>query len=89
MHSGCGQVANILRTGARITRAWLSTYCSGVVVPTDSTRGQAWVIRRIIPTFTQRLSPPKFAYLPLAEHYLYPVSTAPTNNHNQMKFKER
>lgn len=30
--------------------------------------------------FTPKLSPYKFAFLPLIEHTFYPVSTAPINN---------
>jgi hypothetical protein len=38
---------------------------------------------------TPKLSPPKFAFSPLIEHYLYPVSTAPINSPTKRKFKER
>ena len=39
--------------------------------------------------FAQYFSPLKVVASPLSEHYFYPVSTAPTNNCNQINLKER
>lgn len=43
-------------------------------------RVQVRITHNLSDLFTPKLSPPKFALLPLTEHYFYPVSTAPINN---------
>jgi hypothetical protein len=50
---------------------------------------QPALLPSFIPTFTQDISPPKFAFLPLVEYIFYPVSTAPINNPTKEKIKER
>lgn len=52
-------------------------------------RAQPQLITSSFPTFPLYISPGKTAHSPLSEHYFYPVSTAPTNNCNQINLKER
>ena len=89
MPKTCGQVADILRENVRKTSAWFSTTVPKAMKLPVTDRVKTSVIRRFIPMFSQDFSRAKIIPLPLAEHYLYPVSTAPINNYNQMKFKER
>ena len=42
-----------------------------------------------VPMFPPSFSPLKLAVSPLAEHYFYPVSTAPITNRGQINSKER
>lgn len=44
---------------------------------------------KLVPTFEPYISPPKFAFSPLAEYIFYPVSTAPIINTTKEKIKER
>jgi len=84
----CGQIVNILRVTLRKTRVRLSTKRSLFNYQVLGKRAKQTLIHKVSPQFSQLISPLKFASLPLAEHYLYPVSTAPINNCNQRKLKK-
>lgn len=88
MHKACGEIVDILGFGGRTTSARPSTEAMMTLCSNDA----AWVkeafVHKVLPQFSQLISPPKFALSPLIEHYLYPVSTAPINNYNQRKLKK-
>ena len=74
----CGKVVQTRRTIPGKTIGQLST-----VLPTPhfihiATRVKALVSPKVVRTFPQDYSPVKIAFLPLIEHYFYPVSTGPT-----------
>jgi len=71
------------------TRVRLSTFSSLQSASLLCVGVQAVVIRVLFPTYTSPISPVKIRNLPLIEHYLYPVSTAPTNNTVRENIKER
>ena len=73
----CVQPVKNLGMSQRITSAWQST----VIVATLPKATMLWVkhlfIGALSPISSPQYSTGKFALLPLTEHYLYPVSTAP------------
>ena len=73
----CVQSVKNLGMSQRITSAWQST----VIVATLPKAATLWVkhlfIGALSPISSPQYSTGKFALLPLIEHYLYPVSTAP------------
>jgi hypothetical protein len=89
MPSACAKVVDYMGTQRGISRAFIST--EGVETdfrpPTVSVKAR--LITTLIPLFPLHLSPAKVPNPPLIEHTFYPVSTAPINNCNQMKIKER
>jgi hypothetical protein len=89
MPNACGKAVYSWRMKLGKARAWLSPKRAlatrriarcGVQVPFPHSLSES---------YTAYLSPPKLAILPLIEHYLYPVSTAPIINPNHGKLKER
>jgi hypothetical protein len=78
-----GKTVNSLRTSSRKTRARLSTRTRITSTYLANTRAKVLVVRDLCSTFTLGISPGNITPLPPIEHYLYPVSTAPTNSHNQ------
>ena len=78
MPETCGKGVERLRTAHRKTIGQSSTAFQ--YPPHSATLGrvQAQVTPRLIRTFPQSSSPGNFAVSPLIEHYLYPISTAPT-----------
>ena len=75
--NACVQSVKNLGMSRRITGAWQST----VIVAAMPKAATLWVKHLLIgvisPISSPQYSTGKFAFLPLAEHYLYPVSTAP------------
>jgi hypothetical protein len=88
MHNIRGKLADNLGKVIRITRAQLSTISNKERVADAYGRAQPEVSPKIIPRFTLGFSPLKFAPIPLTEHYLYPVSTAPINTITKEKLKK-
>lgn len=84
MPSICGKAAKSLRTNMRKTGERLSTVVHMAYSSVTNSGVKAQVIRDLFPRFPTRISPGNVAVSPLAEHYFYPVSTAPINNCNQM-----
>jgi hypothetical protein len=78
-----GKTVNSLRMSGRKTRARLSTLTWITSAYLADTRAKVLVVRDLYSTFTLGISPGKIVPLPLIEHYLYPVSTAPINSHSQ------
>lgn len=77
--SGSGKLVDFLRIGQWISSARLSTdwYTKGVQAVYYS--GQLRVTPILSTMLPAELSPYKTPLPPPTEHYLYPVSTAPTN----------
>ncbi len=88
MRNQCGKIANILGSSLGKTSAWLSPYFHKSRGTTWFLRAQTTVVHTTLPLLSQLISPLKMAAPPLGEHYLYPVSTRPTNNYNQRKLKK-
>lgn len=65
-----------------------STIAMPISLVTARQRVQPSFLHDLFHYFTSHLSPPKNLVLPLIEHYLYPVSTAPTINPNQINLKK-
>jgi len=80
MHKIWGKPAHNLRVIGRTTSAWLSPIVLPIHVKVTQVGAQVQLVHTSFPTLPQLLSPGKFTILPLIEHYLYPVSTAPITN---------
>jgi hypothetical protein len=74
----CGYTVYILLTSHWIRLGQLYTVVSEAVIEVVNRVEQVVVTHSIIPQFTYNISPSNYRYLPLYEHYLYPVSTSPT-----------
>lgn len=88
MLSVWGETVDILRFGPRKNSASLSSMNVSFNHQAHATSAQTSFIRTLLPRFTQSISPGEMLASPLIEHYFYPLSTAPTNNYNQRKFKK-
>ncbi len=88
MPKSCGNIVNILGSTLGKTRAWLSPKMHHRHSMDQLIRVQPSFIHITFPLLSQLISPLRIAVSPLIEHYLYPVSTAPTNSHNQGKLKK-
>lgn len=88
MPKPCGKLVNILRILRRKTSAGSSPERDPQDTQSLTQRVKQGFIHKVIPRFSQLLSPLDITPLPLAEHYLYPVSTAPISNYNQRKLKK-
>jgi hypothetical protein len=80
MPNSSGKLVHYLRVMAGITRGWISPILHNPIVLIHKTSVQLPFIHDLSDRSTPNLSPPFFRRLPLIEHYLYPVSTAPINN---------
>lgn len=89
MLNSSGKAVDCLRVIPRTTGGRLSPIVDYLVTITHKLGGQPPFIHDLSDRSTPKLSPPYFAFSPLIEHYLYPVSTAPINNPTKRKFKER
>jgi hypothetical protein len=89
MYSDCGESVNSRCMNLRRIRARPSTVSHDSRSTRVLARVQPVLIHVSFPRFTQWISPGRISLLPLTEHYLYPVSTAPINNYNQENSKER
>lgn len=84
-----GKTVHCLRIGNWTTRGRLSTLQRTYIAQPAATSGQPGFIHQLSDLFIPYLSPSKYAFSPLIEHYLYPVSTAPINNPTKRNLKER
>lgn len=89
MHNTCVKHVDLRGIHYRKTSAHLSTVRHADALKSLATRVKALVITTFIPRFPPILSPANNSSSPLTEHTFYPVSTAPTNNYNQINQKER
>lgn len=84
-----GKLVNYLRiaqgkAGVRPSTDWYNKSRQG------NSDSEQLLVTPILSTLFHRQFPPlKIAFPPPSEHYLYPVSTAPTISPSQKKFKER
>jgi hypothetical protein len=84
MHNTWGQPVGNTRTNLRIASVHLSPYRRLIVRLPQTVRVQLPLPPKLFVSFTLYLSPAKLSILPLIEHYLYPVSTVPITNPNQI-----
>lgn len=84
MSNRCGQSVGRTSINLGKIRARLSPYLRRTVHPAQYIRAQLPLSHNLSVSFTPHLSPTKTSALPLIEHYLYPVSTAPIINPNQI-----
>jgi hypothetical protein len=89
MHNIDGKTVDYLFTAVGQACVRLSTKLHSSASNTDFRSVQPALLPSLIPTFTQYISPPKFALVPLVEYIFYPVSTAPIINITKEKIKER
>jgi len=89
MLSACAKPVHYMGTDSSTFSGLLSTLRSLAELNSQKLRVQPQLITSSFPTFPLYISPGKTAHSPLSEHYFYPVSTAPTNNCNQINLKER
>ncbi len=89
MLKACVKLVNYLGTNHGKFGALLSTHSLSSLLSSPTPRAQLQLMTSSFPTFPLYISPAKIAVSPLIEHYFYPVSTAPTNNCNQINLKER
>ena len=75
----CGKGVQRTRIKLRKTIGQLSTVLPTPTLSYIRAGVQVPVSPKVIRTFPQSYSPLKIAFLPLVEHYFYPVSTGPTN----------
>jgi hypothetical protein len=73
-----GKPVKSSRTTQGTNSARSSTYAAALRHRCSELGVQLGFVPQLIPNFAQYFSPLKMANLPLIEHYLYPVSTAPT-----------
>lgn len=85
----CAELVDYMGKPRGVSRVFLSTVGVEALYRVLEASAKARVITMFLPIFPLQLSPAKSASSPLYEHTFYPVSTAPINNCNQMKFKER
>jgi hypothetical protein len=84
--SWCGKQAYKLGLIARKSCGAVSTAVRVRHVPADLRGVKASFIPTSFQSFTPRTSPTLKAFLPLIEHYFYPVSTPPTIRTTRLKF---
>ena len=89
MPSPCAESVDYMGTQRGMSRVFLSTEVVETNYRTNQASAKARLITTFLPSFPPQFSPPNTGSLPLIEHTFYPVSTAPINNCNQMKIKER
>lgn len=89
MPKRCVESVDYMGKRQGMIRAFLSTKAVETKQYEVEVRVKPSFITKFLPIFPLHLSPPKIAFPPLIEHTFYPVSTAPINNCNQMKIKER
>ena len=89
MHNNSGKAVDCLRVITGTTSGLISPVLHNLHRTIHKLGVQLRFIHDLSDHSTPNLSPPKFAILPLIEHYLYPVSTAPINNPTKRKLKER
>lgn len=85
MPKWCGKAAHILRMNQRTSRVQSSTGRWGNKLFSHNLRAQPAFLPTVVRTFPLKISPAKIALSPLVEHYLYPVSTAPTITTTKLK----
>ncbi len=89
MPRACGKYANNLRVDIRERVGQPSTH-SRVGLATIREAGvKLKESHRLYTLLSTYFSPRKNSFLPLSEHYFYPVSTAPINYYSQLKIQER
>jgi hypothetical protein len=88
MHKISGKLVNIGRITLRKTSERLSTTSSFIHTSAIQPGAQVALLPKVIPLFAQHFSPLKITPSPLSEHYLYPVSTAPTIRTTKGKLKK-
>lgn len=79
MPETCGKAVYDTRVKSGKTVGQLSTVLRAPAIIHIASSVKARVSPKVIRTFPQTYSPLKIAVSPLIEHYLYPVSTGPTN----------
>jgi hypothetical protein len=84
-----GKVVDCLRVIPGISSGMLSPQIAHMYRTIHKLGVQVRFIPDLSDRSTHYLSPSKFAFPPLIEHYFYPVSTAPINNPTKRKLKER
>jgi hypothetical protein len=84
-----GKAVDCLREITGTTSGRLSPIVSNLCRAIHKLGVQVRFIHDLSDRSTPKLSPPKFAFSPLIEHYLYPVSTTPINSSTKRKLKER
>jgi hypothetical protein len=89
MPNTSGKAVYYLRVIAGTSSGWLSPLRHRLTTSIHKLGVQVRFIHDLSDHSTPKLSPPYFAFSPLIEHYLYPVSTAPINNPTKRKLKER
>jgi hypothetical protein len=89
MSSVSGKAVDCLRVITGTTSGTLSPIVGRLHRAIHKLGVQVQFIHDLSDHSTPNLSPSKFAFSPLIEHYLYPVSTAPINNPTKRKLKER
>ena len=89
MPKRCVESVDYMGKRQGMIRAFLSTKAMETKWHEAEVRVKPSFITKLLPIFPLHLSPPKIAFPPPIEHTFYPVSTAPINNCNQMKIKER
>lgn len=80
MRSRCVRIVDNLCVQLGKRSGQSSTHRLAALPAWAKVHGKALVSRNSLPSFPSSLSPRKYSYLPLVEHYLYPVSTVPINN---------
>ncbi len=78
MHNACVELVQNLRMTTGTTCEHLSTFTINITTPLVHTSAQPVVVRVFTHRYAQLISTANLSILPLFEHYLYPVSTAPT-----------
>lgn len=89
MPSACVEPVDYMGILRGMNRVFLSTEAVDIGDRAVQSSAKARFITIFLPLFPLHLSPAKVPNPPLIEHTFYPVSTAPINNCNQMKIKER
>jgi len=84
MHNTCGQPVGDGRKNSGTIRARLSPHGLYTALRLLATSVQVLLSPKLSVSFTSYLSPSKMSVSPLIEHYLYPVSTVPIINPNQI-----
>ncbi len=85
----CGKIVNSLGKHSRKTSEFLSTVVHILSTAAATNRVKPPLLHTFFPGFTHAPSTPIYSYLPLTEHYFYPVSTAPITTIIKEKIKER
>lgn len=85
MHKSCGRFVQNLRETSRTSCACLSTPAYRLSKNQASSRAQTLTYPRLLPQLSAWYSTALLLIIPLFEHNLYPVSTAPTISTTNLK----